>query len=130
MQKSTQAHCSVPLSVHIKSNQTALKQGFFFFFGSEHSCDQKYPLPLLFSPFPGFSQPSFSGPCASCCLLELFFSHFTHPLTPTHHHSLSHSHPEAKPRKCNSSQQRDSLSCQFGDINVQMNTDRLIKCHL
>lgn len=79
-----------------------------FFFQSEHSCDQKYLLPLLFSPFPGFSQPSFSGPCASCCLLELFFPNLT-PHLPTHWH------PEAKPRKRNSSQHKDSLKCKFSD---------------
>lgn len=43
------------------------------FFQSEHSCDPKSLLPLLLSPFPGSSQPSFSRPCASCCLLAVFF---------------------------------------------------------
>lgn len=44
-----------------------------FFLQSVHSCDPKSLLPLLLSPFPGFNQPSFSGPCASCCLLAVFF---------------------------------------------------------
>lgn len=43
------------------------------FFQSNNSCDSKSLLPFHLSPFPESNQPSFSGPCASCCLLVMFF---------------------------------------------------------
>lgn len=57
-----------------KISHCASKQEFF---RSGHSCDPKDLLPLLFSPFPVSNQPSFLGPCASCCLQALFFFPFT-----------------------------------------------------
>lgn len=44
-----------------------------FFFSLNTAVIQKSLLPFLLSPFPASSQPSFSGPCASCCLLAVFF---------------------------------------------------------
>lgn len=40
---------------------------------SNNSCDSNSLLPFHPSPFPESNQPSSLGPCASCCLLVMFF---------------------------------------------------------